>query len=327
VLLLTVLTPVVARYGNYLSARQLDKALDRMEGSVQGVALETVDTALLGLTGVEREEGRELGHAQREEVLVAARQVKGSVWSFELFGMTLTDPLAALESALASRSARWLVFAGVLLPLVGTLLLGRVYCAWLCPAGFLFELAGKLRGLLRFLELKPGTTKLWHGNKYVLLGLGLAASLVIGLPVLGYVYPPAIVGREAHNGVTVLFDRAEAGIFGFSTAGLTIASWFLLGIALIEIGFGPRLWCRALCPGGALYALLGRFRIVRVERDAESCTACGQCVVACEMGLSPMTDKTGMECDNCGACVTSCNDDALGFRLIDLRGGAKERAS
>ena len=39
---------------------------------------------------------------------------------------------------------------------------------------------------------------------------------------------------------------------GFSAAGLTMASWFLLGIALMELGFGPRIWCRSLCPGGAV---------------------------------------------------------------------------
>lgn len=322
VLLLTVATPLMARYANYLSARQLDKALERFDGTAPGVALAATDRLLLTASGLERGES-ELRHAEREELLVAARQVRGSVWSFELFGLTLTDPLAALESVLASRSLRWVMIAGILIPVLGTLLLGRFFCGWLCPAGFLLEITGSLRGLLGFLELRPGNQRLWYGNKYVLLAVGLALSFVIGLPVLGYLYPPALIGREAHNGVTMMFDRAEDGLFGFSAAGLTIASWFLLGIALVEIAFGPRLWCRSLCPGGAVYALLGRYRLLRVERDPESCTDCGQCVVACEMGLSPMTDRTGMECDNCGACVTACGDDALGFRLIDLRSARK----
>jgi polyferredoxin len=326
VLLLTVATPVIARYANYLSARQLDKAIERFEGSPQGLALHATDALLLGATGLDRdeEEGSDLRHAERDELLVAARQVRGSVWSFELFGLTLTDPLAAAESVLASRSFRWVMIVGVLVPIVGTILLGRFFCSWLCPAGFLFEITGSLRRLLRFLEVSPGRARLWHGNKYVLLGLGLAVSFVIGLPVLGYVYPPALIGREAHNGITMMFDRAEDGLLGFSAAGLTIASWFLLAIALVEVVFGPRLWCRSLCPGGALYALLGRYRLVRIERSPDNCTTCGECVLSCAMGLSPMTDKTGMECDNCGACVAACGDDALGFRLLDLRSPRKE---
>jgi len=314
VLVLTVGTPVLARYANYLSARQLDRVMERSDGSLQGAALAATDAALGLATGVERGE-EALRPGEREELLLAARRVRGSTWSLELFGVTLTDPLAALESIAASRGARRVLLLGVLIPLIGTVLLGRVFCSWLCPVGTLLELNGKLRKLLRFLELRPGNARLWAGDKYVLLGVGLALSLAIGLPVLGYFYPPALLAREAHNGVTMMFDRAEEGLLGFSAAGLTLASWFLLGIALVELAFGPRIWCRALCPGGALYALLGSWRIVRVRRQEQACTSCGQCVVACEMGLSPMTDFTGAECDNCGKCVDSCGDDALHFRL------------
>jgi len=314
VLCLTLLTPVLARYTNYLSARELDKMSARFEGSVQGVALRATDASLALVTGVERPAG-ERRKAEVDRLLIAARSVRGSTWSLQLFGWTLTDPLAALESIAASRSVRWVLVAGALLPLLGTLLLGRVFCSWICPAGFLFELSGKLRRVLRMLELRPGKVRLWHGNKYVLLALGLAVSFVVGLPLLGYLYPPALVGREVHNGITVLFDRAEEGALGFSAAGLTIASWFLLGIALVELGFGPRLWCRSLCPGGAVYTLLGRRRVVNVERTPENCTQCGSCVLACEMGLSPMTDRIGGECDNCGKCVADCPDDALHYVL------------
>ncbi len=314
VLFLTVLTPVLARYANYLSARELDKVSERFAGSVQGLALAATDATLSFATDVERPSG-ERRKAEQDRLLVAARSVRGSTWSLELFGLTLTDPLAALESIAASRSLRWVLIAGVLLPVLGTLLLGRVFCSWICPAGFLLELSGKLRRLLGMLELKPGKVRLWHGNKYVILAVGLAISFVVGLPLLGYLYPPALVGREAHNGVTVLFDRAEEGRLGFSAAGLTLASWFLLAIALVELGFGPRLWCRSLCPGGAVYTLLGHRRVVNVERNPLNCTQCGSCVLACEMGLSPMTDRIGSECDNCGKCVADCPDDALHYVL------------
>lgn len=315
ILLLTVAIPVMARYANYLSARELDKAVQRFDGSVQARALQATDAALLTAAGLERPEGTELRGEERERLLLAARSVRGSVWSLELFGFTLTDPLAAAESLFASRSATWVLLIGVLIPVLGTMLLGRVFCSWICPAGLLFEANGFLRRVLRFLEVRPGNTRLWHGNKYVLLGLGLAVCFLVGLPVLGYIYPPALVGREAHNGVTMMFDRAEDGMLGFSAAGLTLASWCLLGVLMAEVAFGSRLWCRSLCPGGALYSLLGRFRVVRVERKPSDCTKCGHCVVVCEMGLSPMTDHMGMECDNCGVCVSDCPDDALGFRL------------
>lgn len=325
VIALTVLIPVAARYANYLSARQLDDAIERFDGSVQGHSLALVDGALRLATGAESGDV-ELRGDEREAVILAARNVRGSTWSLELFGLTLTDPLAALESAFASRTARRVMFVGILIPLLGTILLGRVFCSWICPAGFLLEITGFLRRVLRFLELRPGRVRLWHGNKYLLLGLGLGLSAVVGLPILGYVYPPALVGREVHNGITVMFDRAEDGLVGFSAAGLTVTSWFLLAIVLVEVAFGSRIWCRSLCPGGGLFTALGAFRLVRVKRDDKSCTQCGECVVACEMGLSPMLDRTGVECDNCGKCVANCSDDALAFRMVGSERRARKEA-
>ncbi|MHC5065762.1 MAG: 4Fe-4S binding protein [Planctomycetota bacterium] len=314
VLGLIILTPILARYGNYLSARQLDQVLDRFEGSVQGASLDYTDKTIRFLAAPDVQRGDNM-RRDGKQALLASRSLKGTTWSFEFFGLSLTDPLAALESAAASKSVRWVLVLGILVPVALTLLLGRFFCSWICPVGLGLELSGKLRGVLRFLELKPGRVRLWYGNKYMLLVLGIALTFVIGVPFLGYLYPPALMGRELHNGVTVMFDRAEDGLLGFSTAGLTIASWFLLAIALVEVLFGARMWCRSLCPGGAVYSLLGRFRLLRVVRSSDLCTQCGECVVACEMDLNPMIDKTGMECDNCGLCIDSCRDDALHFRF------------
>ena len=314
VLVLIVITPILARYANYASSRQLDKVMSRFDGSVQGQILHATDVTIRTVAAPDVLRGENM-RRDREAALAAAQSMRGTSWSFELFGISLTDPLAALESALASRSVRWVLILGIIIPVILTILLGRIYCSWMCPVGFALELTGKLRKLLRFLEIPPGKVKLWYGNKYLILVIGLVISFVIGLPFLGYLYPPALMGREIHNGVTVLFDRAEEGVLGFSAAGLTLASWFLLFIALVEIAFGARLWCRSLCPGGAVYSLLGRYRLIRVKRAADKCTLCGDCVVACEMGLNPMVDHTGIECDNCGDCIVSCGDDALGFRL------------
>jgi len=314
VVVLTVLTPVLARYANYLSARQLDKVIERFDDSLQGKSLRYTDGIIRATLAPDVTRGDHLAR-DRDGALAAARSLKGSTWSFELFGVSLTDPLAVLESALASRSVRWILISGVLIPLALALLFGRVFCSWMCPVGFGLEITGKLRKVLRFLEVKPGKVRLWYGNKYVLLAGGLAITLAFGLPFLGYLYPPAMLGREAHNGITVFFDRGEDGFLGFTAAGFTVASWLLLAIVLAEIAFSARFWCRSLCPGGAVYGLLGVARIVRVRQESERCTKCGNCVAVCEMGLNPMKTEPGIECDNCGECVSHCPDGALGFHL------------
>ncbi|MDP7548024.1 MAG: (4Fe-4S)-binding protein, partial [Alphaproteobacteria bacterium] len=74
-------------------------------------------------------------------------------------------------------------------------------------------------------------------------------------------------------------------------------------------------FCRYLCPGGALYSLLGRFRLVRIRRLVENCNDCAKCNVICEFGLDPMADDFGQECNNCTACIAICPTNALSFTI------------
>lgn len=313
--------PVLARYNNYLASRELDGVMERWQDRSQGGVLAATDKVLRA-TGSEEQVFEGNPRRNREELQERLARYRGSVWSVEIAGVSMTDPLAVAESASASKQLRWVLFVGLLLPLGVTLILGRVFCSWVCPMNTLLEFTDKLRGVLKFLELPPHNLRFWRGNKFLLLGMGILAALLFSVPLLGYFYPPAIFGREIHNWVNGFFDRAEAGAPGISwLGGLSIASGFLLGIVVLEVFVSERLWCRYLCPGGALYCLLGKFRTVRVRRDVAKCTDCADCITVCGMGLNPMRDVTGIECDNCALCITHCEPRALSFRfdLFDPR--------
>ncbi|MBI2944769.1 MAG: 4Fe-4S binding protein [Candidatus Wallbacteria bacterium] len=226
---------------------------------------------------------------------------KGTHWSMRVLGLDLTDPLAAAEALAASKRVHWPLLLGALVPILLTVLLGRVFCSWLCPANVLFELSGKLRGLLAFAEIPPADVRFSRANKYVLLAVGLAAAAVLGLPFFALVYPPAVLGRAAHGWI---FQTAAVG--SLAVLGLIVA---------VELFVSPRWWCRTMCPGGALYALLGALRPLRVRLDAAKCTGCKECVPVCEPGLNPVRESARMECDNCAACIRHCPEDALVFRL------------
>ncbi|HID20830.1 MAG TPA: 4Fe-4S binding protein, partial [Planctomycetaceae bacterium] len=186
-----------------------------------------------------------------------------------------------------------------LVPVLATLLLGRIFCSWVCPAGFLFEITGKLRNVLKWAEIRPANVKFSHANKYVLLVVGLLTATAVGLPIFALVYPPAVVSRLVH-----------AWVFGTAVTGGLV----LLGlIILFELLVSPRWWCRTMCPGGALYGLLGWPRLLRVKLDADRCTACRLCEPVCEPGLNPVLQSAGLECDNCGVCIHHCPEKALRF--------------
>ena len=97
VVALILIIPAVARYANYLSARELDKKLERWDGSLQGEALAAIDWTLRALPEGETERAGSMVR-NRTKVLTYAQQLRGGVWSIELPGISMTDPLAAAES-------------------------------------------------------------------------------------------------------------------------------------------------------------------------------------------------------------------------------------
>lgn len=314
VVVFMLLVPVLARYQNYVAARELDRVLEKWSGTVAGTVLETVDDVMRALPGGERERA---GHARRDrdQALAYAQVARGGPWSATVGPVSMTDPLAGAESVVASRTLPWVLGVSLLLPIAATLLLGRVFCSWICPMGFLLELTDRLRGVARFLEIRPRDLRPSRLTKYGVLVAGLLLTAVLSVPVLGYVYPPAIVGREAHDVVFAFFDRAEMGRFGPWAGGLSWMALLLIAIVAFEVFVSRRWWCRYVCPGGALYSLIGWARPVRVELDEDRCTQCAQCVAACPEGLNPMKNQMGLECDSCGECIASCGDDALGYGL------------
>ena len=65
---------------------------------------------------------------------------------------------------------------------------------------------------------------------------------------------------------------------------------------------------------GALLALVGTVRRLKVRRQAAECIGCGRCDRACPLGLAPSMDESlTAYCWNCGACIDSCDHGALHF--------------
>ena len=154
---------------------------------------------------------------------------------------------------------------------------------------------------LRKTGLPVSRRRLDRRLKYLVLAMGIALSYITGAVLFAAIYPPAIIGREIYYAI------AQQG-FG---AG---AVFFVLTL-LFDLMVSRRGFCRYVCPGGALYSLLGHFRIVRIQRNVQTCNDCAKCNAICQFGLDPLRDGFGQECNNCTACIAVCPTDALKFRL------------
>lgn len=225
----------------------------------------------------------------------------GTTWSGNLFGLKLSDPLAVAGQGAAGREL-YLPFAlTALIPLLLSVCLGRFFCGWICPATLLYELNSNLAAMLHRAGFSLPQRHLDRRLKYVVLVSALVVCALSGSVLVAAVYPPAIIGREIYQAVA---------LGGFGAGAL-----FFLATLLFDLLVARRGFCRYVCPGGALYSILGRYRALRIGRTVARCNDCAKCNAVCEFALNPMRDDFGQECNNCTACIAVCPTDALSFRL------------
>jgi ferredoxin-type protein NapH len=226
--------------------------------------------------------------------------IQGWYQSLGIGNFWFVSPLEGLESILVAKQLYLPALIAMLAPVVLALLLGSVFCSWICPISFFSELLDWIRRKISgrtWLKdrLLLSRRLLW----YALLG-ELFLSMILGAPIFVFVSPPGLVGREI---MTLIFFHTLA------LEGVIIL--LVLGMNLVT----RRFYCRYFCPLGAALNLIGSRRKVAVILDHDKCTACGLCDRRCPLGLSPTNGMTeSLYCWNCGECIDVCQSQALSFQ-------------
>ncbi len=312
VLLMVLMAPFMAQYRVLLANNEIENLRQQGKSNLSNRIYLTIDDSIRGRVNKNPSYN---SATEREKIVGKLERLQGNTWSAKIFGISLTDPLGGLESVFASKTASQSLLVGMLVPMLATILLGRVFCSWMCPAGLIFEMTDRLRYFLPRIGIPLRSISFSTLNKYTLLSAGLVIVFMAGLPLLGYFYPPAILGREVHQAADVLFYEAMPSTEAIGPLVLSGALLFFVLIILIEVAVAKRMWCRYFCPGGALYALLGWRRVFRIGNETSRCTHCVECVKVCPMGLNPMKPDPGLECDNCLVCLTTCEPGSLSLNL------------
>ncbi|MDP6779106.1 MAG: 4Fe-4S dicluster domain-containing protein [Candidatus Latescibacteria bacterium] len=226
------------------------------------------------------------------------------------------DPLVAIATAISTHA----VYQGLLWSLViliPTLLLGRVFCNWICPFGTLHQIIGWLfnaRGNDEKIQSNR-YKKVFALKYYILTAFVLAA--IFGSLQIGLLDPICLLARSMTTSVLPAIDQPTEWIYvrpHVHQLGWVVGGLFLFFVAMnLAI---PRFFCRVVCPLGATLGVLSRFSIWRVERDTQKCVDCDLCLQRCEGASDPHTNLRKSECFVCFNCIDDCPYDALSFKAL-----------
>ena len=100
---------------------------------------------------------------------------------------------------------------------------------------------------------------------------------------------------------------ADVKMLGFFRhMGTTAAA--VVGLLVVGSVFVKNLWCRYLCPYGALLGLVSLISPTRIRRDADACIDCAKCAKACPslLPVNRLVTVKSAECTGCLECVTVC---------------------
>jgi MauM/NapG family ferredoxin protein len=252
------------------------------------------------------------------------------------------DPLLFLSYTLSS----WLwtgFFWPALMLVLLTFLVGRFFCAWICPLGAVLDGVGAalhFRTNLRSNRLSAN----WRSVKYVLLvvllvlalfrfdWLGIFDPLCLLFRSLALaLYPAAAYTGERFfdlaytlaperwsNSLDTLYGVVKGAVLpprALSYQLLLFTGTIFIAVLLLEL-VERRFWCKNLCPLGALLGVLSRWR--RLKRlPAKACTDCGDCLSMCKMDSFAGAKgwQNMRECILCLSCQATCSEDRIRYRF------------
>ena len=218
-------------------------------------------------------------------------------------------PIGSLQSSLATIGGKISYYVAGLLILFGVTL-GRFFCGWICPFGWLQELLHKIPVKKCTVPLRIDRPLRWM--KYVIL-----LVFVIGLPLLlrtpvgmsaPYFCKWICPAGTLEGGVSLALANGQVRS---SLGGMFLWKACVLIAVLAACLVIYRPFCKYVCPLGAFYGLFSRFALYRYALEASACTGCGACKRNCPMGVDPVKNPNDAECIRCGDCIKTCPHGAL----------------
>lgn len=269
----------------------------------------------------------------------------GTPSSFGIGSFSLLCPLGGIEAMIADRSFIPVAAISAGVVLVFSLVFGRAWCAWGCPApairrffkrepkrehdrshdaadaadaedaagGSVGAVAGGCAALQSAWSLKASLRHIGRDPRTWTFVAVLVAALIAGLPLFCLVCPIGLTFGTVGSLWHLIVDKQ-----------MTMSVLVFPAALLVELVLF-RKWCLNLCPVAGLLGIVGQFAVrFRPKVNRETClrykagTACEVCAASCpehiDLHAADTVQQLG-ECSRCGECAKHCPTASIDISL------------
>jgi NosR/NirI family transcriptional regulator, nitrous oxide reductase regulator len=181
-------------------------------------------------------------------------------------------------------SVAWYMFAGF--AVASTVVWGRLYCGRMCAFGAFTQLLDAT--VPKALRMEP---PLWLERR--------ASYIKYGLLV-------AVVGYYIATKQTIVYRYVEP--FWMFTRSADALLWTMLAVLLVATLVVRNLYCRFLCPVGAMLGIISQVTTLLPIKRWSECKTCKICERACEWGAIQGPKIIKSECVRCDDCERIYDD-------------------
>ncbi|MFZ2955557.1 MAG: 4Fe-4S binding protein [Candidatus Ozemobacteraceae bacterium] len=193
----------------------------------------------------------------------------------------------------ATSGINFIMFLAVLF---GTVIAGRSFCSWVCPIGTIME-ALREAGM----AIGAALTGVWRGK-----GRHFGLLRYISLLVILYFTTQ----------ITDLVFRPFCPYYVMLSGQEHEMAWWSKWLMLMLVGVSivlPFIFCRCICPLGAVLGLARKLSPLAPSIDLKRCTSCRSCSAVCPQQIDVLSEGrvTSSDCTQCLSCVSACPENCL----------------
>ena len=205
------------------------------------------------------------------------------------------------------------------------ILFNKAWCGYVCPLGTIQDWITKIRTKMgiRYSTYSADTFDKLKIIKYALLVLlilipmGIGNSIA-GLPKLNHDFGVPFCMICPGRTVLPLFngDISQLAIDFSSKTKMVFTSLGLLMTGLFFTGaFVKKRFVCLFCPMSAFHYIFSKASLLKLTKNADKCTRCGNCYRACDVGIRAIADDLEHknivkdDCMMCLKCVEACPEE------------------